>query len=222
MWVNILIVLSYASLYAIVHSWLASLRVKTWMRGWLGPTADRWYRLAYNVVASVLLLPFVPMFAWLPDQTLYELPVPWNWLALAGQLTAALGAIYGLWKTDIWHFLGLRQLIEPGASTRGASPSLIVTGMYAWVRHPIYFWGLLFLWLAPQMTMNQAMLSLIFSVYLYVGTFFEERRLVREFGDAYRYYQQRVPRLVPWRGPVRLPDTINARTERVCQDCSAG
>lgn len=201
---SVLILLGYASLYAIVHSWLASLRMKAWVRGWLGPTADRWYRLVYNAVAGVLLLPLVPMLAWLPDRTLYELPAPWSWLALAGQLVAALGVIYGLWVTDIWHFLGLRQLIEPAAWARAASPSFAVTGMYAWVRHPIYFWVLLCLWLAPRMTANQATLSAVFSVYLYVGTFFEEQRLVQEFGEAYRYYQRRVPRLIPWRGPVRL------------------
>jgi protein-S-isoprenylcysteine O-methyltransferase Ste14 len=45
----------------------------------------------------------------------------------------------------------------------------------------------------------------VLSVYLYVGTFFEERRLVREFGDDYRAYQRQVPRLIPWRGPVGQP-----------------
>jgi len=218
---SILIILGYAGLYAVIHSWLASLRMKAWARRKLGPASDRWYRLIYNVVAGLMLLPFVPMLAWLPDRTLYALPAPWSWLALAGQLVAALGAVYGLWVTDAWHFLGLRQLIEPAADRRAAPAALTVTGMYAWVRHPVYFWALLFLWLAPRMTVNQATLSLAFSAYLYVGTFFEEQRLVHEFGEAYRHYQRQVPRLIPWRGPVRLPKTISARTDCVGQDCSA-
>ncbi len=39
------------------------------------------------------------------------------------------------------------------------------------------------------------------NVYFFVGSIFEERKLVREFGAAYRAYQQRVPRLLPrpWR-----------------------
>jgi protein-S-isoprenylcysteine O-methyltransferase Ste14 len=80
--------------------------------------------------------------------------------------------------------------------------------MYRWVRHPLYFWGLVFIWLMPQMTVNRLALFAVFSVYLYVGTFFEERRLVEEFGDDYREYQRRVPRLIPapwalrWRGPM--------------------
>ena len=33
--------------------------------------------------------------------------------------------------------------------------------------------------------------------YFYIGTFFEERRLVRTFGEEYRAYQRRVPRFLP-------------------------
>jgi len=47
------------------------------------------------------------------------------------------------------------------------------------------------------MTINRLALFGALSVYLYVGTFFEERRLVHEFGDAYREYQRQVPRLIP-------------------------
>jgi protein-S-isoprenylcysteine O-methyltransferase Ste14 len=34
-----------------------------------------------------------------------------------------------------------------------------------------------------------------------VGTVWEERDLVAEFGDTYRDYQRRVPMLIPWRIP---------------------
>jgi protein-S-isoprenylcysteine O-methyltransferase Ste14 len=38
-------------------------------------------------------------------------------------------------------------------------------------------------------------------LYFYVGTFFEERRMVRTFGQEYRDYQRRVPRFLPVRWP---------------------
>jgi protein-S-isoprenylcysteine O-methyltransferase Ste14 len=67
------------------------------------------------------------------------------------------------------------------------------------VRHPLYFFGLLFLWLTPVMTINLLTTYLLFTLYFYIGSFFEERRLRAEFGPAYRQYQQRVPRLIPGR-----------------------
>ena len=201
---SVAIIVGYAVLYSAVHSWLAGRRMKEWARKRFGPRTDRWYRLAYNVVGGVTLLPLLPMLLWLPDRLLYVWPSPWRWLALLGQGVAVVGIAYGLWLTDVWHFLGLRQLFEPSAEGHNAQRSLVVRGMYRWVRHPLYFWGLVFLWLTPQMTVNRAALFAVLSGYLYVGTFFEERRLVREFGEAYREYQRRVPRLIPWRGPVEI------------------
>jgi protein-S-isoprenylcysteine O-methyltransferase Ste14 len=78
----------------------------------------------------------------------------------------------------------------------------LYAGLHSWVRHPLYFLGLVLIWLTPQMTINRLVLFAALSLYLYVGTFFEEGRLVAEFGDSYRAYQSQVPRLIPWRGPV--------------------
>ena len=200
---SVVLIVGYTALYAGLHSWLASRRLKEWTRQTLGPGTDRWYRFAYNVVGGITLLLLVPMLAWLPDRVLYTLPAPWLWLALLGQLVALIGILYGLWLTNIWHFLGLCQLFDiPTVRREDCTPPLVVRGLYRWVRHPLYFWGLVLIWLTPQMTVNRLALFAVFSVYLYVGTFFEERRLVEEFGDDYRAYQRRVPRLLPWRRPM--------------------
>jgi len=151
----------------------------------------------------VTFIPLLVMLVWLPDRVLYTLSPPWLWLALLGQLVAVAGIAYGLWLTGIWHFLGLCQLLDMPEDERwNCKPPLVVFGLYRWVRHPLYFWGLVFIWLTPQMTVNRLALFVVLSIYLYVGTFFEERRLVREYGDGYREYQRQVPRLIPWRGPV--------------------
>jgi hypothetical protein len=84
MLVSVVIIIGSAALYAAVHSWLASQRMKDWTRRTLGATTDRWYRLAYNVVGGVTFLPLLVMLAWLPDRVLYTLSSPWLWLALLG------------------------------------------------------------------------------------------------------------------------------------------
>ncbi len=195
---SLLAIVGYAALYGVVHSWLASQRMKDWTRQAFGPTTDRWYRFAYNLVGGVTFVPLLLMLVWLPDRALYTLPPPWLWLALLGQLVAALGIGYGLWLTNMWHFLGLCQLLDmPEDGRLNCKPPMVISGLYRWVRHPLYFLGLVFIWLTPQMTANRLALIAVLSLYLYVGTFFEERRLLREFGDDYRAYQRRVPRLIP-------------------------
>jgi methanethiol S-methyltransferase len=180
--------------YSTVHSLLASLRAKAAARRLLGPVSDRAYRLFFNILGIVTFLPVLVVPVVFPGRRLYLVPWPWSGLMMAGQLAAVLVVAIGLLQTGVWHFLGLRQLSAP-FETRPAT--LVTTGLYRHVRHPLYTAGLAFLWLTPIMTTTLMALYAGLSVYLYVGSLFEERRLRAEFGPAYAEYQKRVPRLFP-------------------------
>jgi len=69
----------------------------------------------------------------------------------------------------------------------------VLTGLYRWVRHPLYTAGLLFIWLIPVMTANLLALNIGLTIYLITGALFEERKLVREFGEAYIEYRKVTP-----------------------------
>ena len=181
-------------LYGLLHSLLASPPAKALAHRLLGPISDRSYRLAYNVIAGLTLLPVLGVVAVYPGEVLYRLQSPWLGLALLGQASAVAILLLGVLQTDVWHFLGLRQLMGPAD---GRAPRLVTTGLYRWVRHPLYTAGLLFLWLTPLMTTSVLVFNLGFSLYIYIGSVFEEWRLLTEFGDAYASYQSSVPRLIP-------------------------
>lgn len=192
-----LIIAAAVIAYGILHSLLASTAAKAWVRRILGPGVDRYYRLAYNAVAMISFLPVLALLAWRPGPVLYRLHAPWDVLALAGQVLAAALLAVGLAQTDAWSFLGLRQLAR---QIQGPS-RLIASGLYRWVRHPLYTAGLLLVWLAPVMTSGLLALNLGLTAYILVGSQLEERRLVAEFGEAYQAYQRRVPSLLPLRWP---------------------
>jgi protein-S-isoprenylcysteine O-methyltransferase Ste14 len=73
----------------------------------------------------------------------------------------------------------------------------VVRGLYRWVRHPLYTAGLVLIWLTPVMTLNIFSLNLGLTIYLVVGALIEERKLVREYGEAYEEYRKRTPMLIP-------------------------
>jgi len=56
--------------------------------------------------------------------------------------------------------------------------------------------------LLPVMTTSTLALYLGYTLYIVIGSRFEERQLTAEFGQPYLDYRQRVPALIPqpWRG----------------------
>jgi protein-S-isoprenylcysteine O-methyltransferase Ste14 len=64
------------------------------------------------------------------------------------------------------------------------------------------------LWCAPMMSASHLLLSSLFTAYILIGVRHEERDLVRVFGDEYRNYQARVPRLLPLPRLVRRRELV--------------
>ena len=80
-----------------------------------------------------------------------------------------------------------------GLATGGGIDS---SGVLSVIRHPWYTGLVLLLW-ARDLDVSGLVASGVLTVYILVGTLLEERKLVREFGDAYRGYQRRVSMFVP-------------------------
>lgn len=195
-WIILLAVL----VYGVVHSALATIGFKSRLRSWLGPGADRWYRLAYNAFAILTLLPILALTASLPDRELYVIPAPWSYLALVGQLLALVALAIGLLQTGVYSLLGFEQMLN---ASPDSSLQMVTSGLYRWVRHPLYTAGLAFIWLTSPMTRNLLALNIGLTLYLILGAIYEERKLVREFGEQYTRYQQEVPMLIPRFGRKR-------------------
>jgi protein-S-isoprenylcysteine O-methyltransferase Ste14 len=190
-----LLIIITTGLYAGMHSLLASLGIKTWVRQRFGARGEQWYRLVYNVFAVLSGLPILTLLYLLPDQLLYQIPFPWILLTTLGQLAGAVIIVVGILQTDVWHFIGLRQIIQADNIQK---LSMVSSGLYSWVRHPLYTGGLLLIWLVPTMTLNLLTIFILLTIYLIFGAKLEEKRLLEEFGDEYRGYLAQVPMLLPF------------------------
>ena len=181
-------------IWGAVHTILASLGAKEWIKKMFnGNRGVSFYRFGYNVFSGLSFLPILWLLSILPDKNLYRISPPWLYLFLAGQGFAALLLLVGVLQTDVLSFIGLRQLLE-----REERPAKLVTnGLYRYVRHPLYAAGLLFIWLAPLMSVNSLILFTSLTIYIIVGAFFEERKLSREFGQEYLDYRSVTPMLIP-------------------------
>ncbi len=160
-----------------------------------------WYRLIYNIVSVVSILPVLAALAiTVPPRTVWIIPAPWSYFALAVRLLALLGLGFSLWQTDIWSFLGLRQLVRylRGEPFPAVQEQFVSKGTYAWVRHPLYFFSMLFIWFNPVMTLSSLLFNLLSTLYFGIGSVYEEQRLRTTFGLRYEEYRSKVPRFLPW------------------------
>ncbi len=180
------------TLWGFIHSFLASLAVKETIRKIIGKSIFRYYRLAYNVFSVVSFLPVVFLKLWLPDRLLYSVPPPWNYFMAAFQAISVLLVFKGILQTDALAFIGLRQVISDQPASRP-----VTNGLYKFVRHPLYSLGMVFIWLSPVISVNTFIIYLSLTGYLVVGALFEERKLLREFGQAYADYKQKTPMFIP-------------------------
>ena len=115
----------------------------------------------------------------------------------SGVLIMALGAAF-----HIWGMLHLGTNLTISISTRDEH-TLITTGPYRWVRHPLYAGGMLE---SVGVCLLLANVSVIVAAVCFWGlivwrTGMEEGRLIETFGDGYRRYRERVGRFVPIRCP---------------------
>ncbi len=185
-------IISAVAFWGFFHSFNSSFAVKEFARRALGDDFMKFYRLAFNVVAVLTFLPIPLLLFVLPSRLLYRVPPPFGQVMIAGQVFFAACLFTAFYHYGILYFIGLRQLVElPGER------NLVRQGSYAVVRHPFYTYFLFFLWLTPLMTVNLLIVYLSLTIYIHVGIYFEERKLLREFGEQYAKYRANTPMLIP-------------------------
>jgi protein-S-isoprenylcysteine O-methyltransferase Ste14 len=116
------------------------------------------------------------------------------WIIFALGWAFLLAATFAINHFDLF---GLRQVLLNFARRSRPPLKFVKRAMYKYVRHPIQTGVLVGIWATPSMSMTQVVLSVGFTVYIFIGLWFEERDLVREHGDAYLSYRDQVGSVIP-------------------------
>ncbi|MCA9200504.1 MAG: hypothetical protein KDA87_23355 [Planctomycetales bacterium] len=175
--------------FAIVHSLLLHPAVKRQLtRRWI---KNEWYGLFFCLVTCAGL--GLVFWAWQSSQTaIWELHgtarlgmriafwTSWAMLFYSLQLSG-LGYQTGL--TPWWYWL--RKVAPP----RRNFPT---NSLYRILRHPIYLSFLGLIWFTPNMTLDHALLTSVWTIYIFVGSYLKDERLAFYSGNAYRIYQSQV------------------------------
>ncbi len=186
-----LAIVASVTVFGIQHSGISALRVKHWI-------IDRWgkegYSRIFNVTSFLALVPaslFLNFRDWLYFLQSPELVNPL--LFLLGAILLALSVVVAI--------LASRSIsVSTVADMRtDRKPALVTGGLYARMRHPLYLATILFLLslVAFYPFSNILTFTLSFVVYIVIGAYLEERKLVIQYGTEYLAYRKRAGFLLP-------------------------
>lgn len=179
---------------------MASLWFKNFLLRWL-KNKIAFYRLFYNLFSSLY---FLFIIFNIPDIELiiYKIEKPYSYLLLIPLLIGLIGIYYSSKFISIKEFLGIEQIKRYINNTYTLSDldekmTLRIEGPYKYSRHPIYFFSIIIVLSIPEMNLSRLVIVGFIILYFYIGSIYEERKLVEIFGDEYREYQKSVPRIIP-------------------------
>lgn len=179
--------------YGLLHTLTASESFKNLLKPILGRFSI-YYRLVYNIVFVVLLIPIIKYQLEAPSEVLLEKSIMNQ---ILGGLMMGSGIFLGfsaLKQYDLSEFIGTDAL--KGSPKK---PVLRIDELSSIVRHPLYLGILIFVWGAFGFfgTSLYLVTAISLTFYIRIGIYFEEKKLVKEFGKQYIKYQQEVPMLIP-------------------------
>jgi len=199
---DIFIILLLFGAFAAAHSFLATDYVKKNISLRAGNKAA-FYRIFYNafsVITFAALLEVTPK----PDQLVYELRYPWDIIFFALQALSLAGAVWSFASMDFYELSGLnnvkryfRGTFNPENPEEGMR--LSIKGPHKISRHPAYFFIILFLAFRAYMNLFFLVFFVCCTAYFFIGAYFEEKKLIRRFGNEYIEYAKRTSKIFPFK-----------------------
>ena len=172
--------------YGVVHSVLASDTVKNLFK-------TKYYRLIYNLIAIILLIPILYFQLTAESQRLMPDSI-FNQLLGGIMMSSGIFMMYiSIKGYASKEFLGLDF-------DKKEEPFMLKTdGLSEFIRHPLYTGTLLFFWGTFGFFATETFLTtaLFITIYVRIGIYFEEKKLVRVYGKQYEEYRKNVPMLIP-------------------------
>lgn len=192
-----------------IHAWDAmlclmffvqhSLMIRKGFRRRLTAIVPDSYQGALYTVASAAALFVLVLFWQNANHTLLDLQGRVRWVAHGIVFASLVGMIWSMRALRSFDMFGIQPIVTHIRGSRVRTMPFTIRGPYRWVRHPLYFFVLVLIWCCPNLTTDRLVFNLLFTAWIVLGTYLEERDLVAEFGASYLDYQSRVPMLLPWK-----------------------
>lgn len=193
-WPSLLINLGLLGLFAVQHSVMARPGFKRWWTKFVPAPVERSTYVLFSSLALFLLYwqwQPLPGIVWSVEQEIGRV-VLWSLFGLGWGLV-----LVSTFMISHAHLFGLKQVHRFWRRSAPAAPGFQTPGLYRHLRHPIMAGFVVAFWATPDMSVGHLVFALATTGYILIAVRFEERDLVRAYGEQYEAYRNRVPMLFP-------------------------
>jgi protein-S-isoprenylcysteine O-methyltransferase Ste14 len=195
-WVDVIMYNTFSLfLFGIQHSVMARPAFKRWFIRFIDPSVER----STYVFATALTIAGM-CYLWTPfGSVIWQVESEIGLYFVRGVAVFGWGILFlATFMINHSELLGLRQTYDPMQGQSVSSATFKMSGFYKIVRHPIQTGMLIGVWAVPISTASHLVFATGISTYIFVGLYFEEKDLVKEFGETYLAYIKRVKRVIPF------------------------
>ncbi len=189
-----LVDIALIALFGVQHSVMARPAFKARWTRVVSPAVERSIYCLASGICLILLYVF-----WHPIAgSVWSVEAPAARMALWALFLLGWTILFiATWLISHYELFGLAQAWRHFRGTEPPETKFRTPFLYRWVRHPIYSGFLLAFWATPDMTYGHLLLTIGFTVYIFIGIAHEERDLVGYFGEDYSDYRKRVGMVIP-------------------------
>ena len=182
-------------LFGLQHSVMAR---QTFKKAWTKVVPSSVERSTYVLATTLVLYLIYTQWRPMPGIVWEVGPGIWHTLLI---VLFFLGFGIVLLATFLINHFELFGLMQVWCRFRGKempAPEFRMPMFYKMVRHPIYFGFVVAFWSTPTMTVGHLLFAAIWTAYMVIAIGYEERDLIRQFGQTYIDYMAKVPSILPF------------------------
>lgn len=190
----LLVNLGLVAMFGVQHSVMARQAFKDRIIRYIPDAMERpTYMLMSGLVIMCALFFWQPLpgILWSVENTYGQIML---WAAFAAGWSYLLASTF---ITNHFELMGLRQPYLYFKNRPYNSLPFTRKYMYSYSRHPMMLGLLVGMWCVPVMSVTQFVIASLMSTYVFIGIFFEERDMTREFGKIYRQYKNDIATFIP-------------------------
>lgn len=174
--------------FAIPHSLLLTRGAHTRLKRWIPRELIGCLHCCVTCGSLLLLIGWWGKSDW----TLWQTSGWANVACQIGFYVSWFALVYSLWWSGLGYQTGLTPWWYWIRGRQQPVREIVTRGPYRWMRHPVYVSFLGLIWFTPTMSVDHVILTAIWSIYIFAGSHFKDRRLLYFLGSEYRMYAERV------------------------------